>query len=378
MTNMPTRREGIAMLAAAAIAPAAAIAAPQQRSLHAIAKGRGLRFGSAVSANPRTGSFLNPSYARLLRADCGLLVAENEIKWQFLRPGPDRFNFAPFDAMIGWGDRNGMAMRGHNLLWHRRKWMPRWLESYNFGPRPATEAARLLTQHIDTVTRRYGTRIRSYDVVNEVVTPETGALEETALSQAIGGVEQTIDLAFRAARASAPHAELVYNDYMSWEADNASHRAGVLRLLEGFRRRGTPVDALGIQSHIVTQGRDTRASVRALDGEWRRFLEAVTGMGYRLLITELDVRDNNLPADVAERDRAVADYTRGYLDVTLSFPQVRDVLAWGMTDRFSWIEGFEPRPDHARRRPCPYDAAFSPKPMREAIAAALASAPVRT
>ena len=378
MTNMPTRREGIAMLAAAALAPAAAIAAPQQRSLHAIAKGRGLRFGSAVSANPRTGSFLNPDYARLLRADCGLLVAENEMKWQFLRPGPDRFNFAPFDSMIGWGDRNGMVMRGHNLLWHRRKWMPRWLESYNFGPRPATEAARLLTQHIDTVTRRYGTRIRSYDVVNEVVTPETGALEETALSQAMGGVEQTIDLAFRTARAAAPHAELVYNDYMSWEADNASHRAGVLRLLEGFRRRGTPVDALGIQSHIVTQGRDTRASVRALDGEWRRFLEAVTGMGYRLLITELDVRDNNLPADVAERDRAVADYTRGYLDVTLSFPQLRDVLAWGMTDRFSWIEGFEPRPDHARRRPCPYDAAYKPKPMRDAIAAALASAPVRT
>ena len=218
MTNMPTRREGIAMLAAAALAPAAVIAAPQQRSLHAIAKGRGLRFGSAVSANPRTGSFLNPDYARLLRADCGLLVAENEMKWQFLRPGPDRFNFAPFDAMIGWGDRNGMAMRGHNLLWHRRKWMSRWLESYNFGSRPATEAARLLTQHIDAVTRRYGTRIRSYDVVNEVVTPETGALEETALSQAMGGVEQTIDLAFRTARAAAPHAELVYNDYMSWEA----------------------------------------------------------------------------------------------------------------------------------------------------------------
>jgi len=73
----------------------------------------------------------------------------------------------------------------------------------------------------------------------------------------------------------------------------------------------------------------------------------------------------------------VADYTRGYLNLMLSYPQLRDVLAWGLSDRFSWIEGFEPRPDHARRRPTLYDAEFRPKPMRAAVAAALAAAPLR-
>ncbi|WP_306286142.1 endo-1,4-beta-xylanase [Sphingomonas sp. Ant20] len=96
------------------------------------------------------------------------------------------------------------------------------------------------------------------------------------------------------------------------------------------------------------------------------------------MITELDVRDNSLPADFTVRDQAVADFTRGYLDVMLAYPQLRDVLLWGMTDRYSWIEGFEPRKDKARRRPCPYDAAFKPKPMYTAIAAALAAAPPRT
>ncbi|MGI4947919.1 MAG: endo-1,4-beta-xylanase, partial [Janthinobacterium lividum] len=175
----------------------------------------------------------------------------------------------------------------------------------------------------------------------------------------------------------APHAQLVYNDYMSWEPGNAPHRAGVLRLLEGFRRRGVPVDALGLQSHLVTQGPDVGSSVSRLQGEWRRFLDAVTQMGYGLVITELDVRDNGLPADIAVRDRGVADFTRGYLDVTLSYPQVRDVLAWGLCDRYSWIEGFEPRKDGARRRPTLYDADFRPKPMRDAVAAALAGAPAR-
>jgi endo-1,4-beta-xylanase len=372
----PTRREGLAALTAA-LGTRPAFGASGPPGLDAVARPIGARFGSALSSRPQGASADNPRYAALLRADCGVLVAENEMKWQHLRPAPDRFDFAAFDRIADFATREHMALRGHNLLWQRRKWMPRWLEAHDFGARPATEAARLLREHIETVTRRYGTRITSYDVVNEAVTPETGALEETALSQALGGTEATLDLAFRTARAAAPHAELVYNDYMSWEPGNAAHRAGVLRLLEGFRRRGTPVDALGLQSHIVTAGSDTAASARAYEGEWRRFLDAVTAMGYRLLITEFDVRDNGLPVEVAARDRGVADYARRYLDVTLSYPGLRDVLAWGLCDRFSWIGPFEPRPDKAPRRPCPYDVDYRPKPLHAAIARALAEAPAR-
>ncbi|RZL98838.1 MAG: hypothetical protein EOP68_24895, partial [Sphingomonas sp.] len=76
--------------------------------------------------------------------------------------------------------------------------------------------------------------------------------------------------------------------------------------------------------------------------------------------------------------RAVADFTQAYLDVMFSYPAVRDVLLWGLSDRYSWIEGFEPRSDGARRRPCPYDDAFVAKPMRAAIAAAIAAAPARS
>ena len=349
-------------------------------SLHNIARSKGMRFGSAVAWGPAgsdTGSFANPRYAVLLEADCGLLVAENEMKWQALRPSPTEFAFARFDGIMDYAQAHNMAVRGHNLLWHQPKWMPRWAESYDYGATPSREAERILTDHIGTVMRRYGARIGSYDVVNEAVNPADATLYQTALSRALGGPEATLDLAFRTARATAPNAQLVYNDYMSWEPGNERHRAGVLRLLEGFRRREVPVDALGVQSHLITLGTDTGASVSRLQGEWRRFLDEVVGMGYTLLITELDVRDNNLPADTAIRDRAVADYTRGFLDVTLSYRQLSDVLAWGMSDRYSWIEGFEPRADGARRRPTLYDAEFRPKPMRAAVADALAAAPAR-
>jgi len=378
----PSRREllagAVATATTAVAAPLAAATTPT--SLNAIAAARGMRFGTAVpwQAGGRDGvPVADPAYGRLIAAQCGLIVAENEMKWQHLRPSPTAFAFAHFDAIMAWAEREHLAVRGHNLLWHQPKWFPRWLNDYDFGPQPRAAAEALLTTHIRTVIDRYGRRIASYDVVNEAVRPEDGILYETSLSKALGGPEATLDLAFHTARAAAPQAQLVYNDYMSWEPGNAAHRTGVLRLLEGFRRRGVPVDALGVQSHLITQGLDTGASVAPLQGEWRRFLDAVTAMGYGLLITELDVRDNKLPAAIAPRDRAVADFTRAYLDITLSYPKLRDVLCWGLGDAHSWIEGFEPRPDGAKRRPTPYDVALQPKPMRAAIARALAAAPPR-
>jgi endo-1,4-beta-xylanase len=374
-----TRREGLAALAGlAATATMPAHAETVSPVLKAEAEEKGRRFGSAFAWSPPgadRGSFANPRYAALLIEYCDLVVPENELKWQRLRPTPTTFNFGPADAMIDWATSHGLAVRGHNLLWNQPKWMPKWEESYDFGARPASEAARLVSTHIRTVIGRYGDRIHGWDVVNETVRPADGALYETAFSRAMGGTEPLLDLAFHTARDAAPGAQLVYNDYMSWEPHNEAHRAGVLRLLEGFRRRGTPVDALGVQSHLVTQGPGGGAA--GLEGEWRRFLDQVTAMGYKLLVTELDVRDNNLPADPAVRDVAVAAFTAAYLDIMLSYPQLRDVLCWGLTDRYSWIDGFEPRKDGAPRRPCPFDRDFQPKPMLAAMAHAFRSAKAR-
>jgi endo-1,4-beta-xylanase len=377
-----TRREGLAAALAMAttacatsgVAPVVAGSeTPSQDGLHKLAKARGMRFGSAVGAgHSGSGSFRNPDYATLLKRDCGILVAENEMKWQALRPSATDYNFAPFDQMLAFAETNNMAMRGHTLMWHRPQWQPAWLEAYDFGTSPATEAARLLTAHIKTVTDRYRGRIVSYDVVNETVI-EDSTLARTAISRAIGGTETLVDLAFRTARAQLPNAQLVYNDYMSWEPGNEKHRAGVLKLLEGFKARGVPVDALGIQSHIRIDTYDPSTGTGPKqEGEWRKFLDEVVSMGYDLLITEFDVNDQALPADIPSRDRSIADYAKAYFEVMLSYPQLRDVLAWGMCDPYSWLQEFKPlRTDGLAKRSCPYDAQFQSKPLHAAIASAI-------
>ncbi|MEP7130911.1 MAG: endo-1,4-beta-xylanase [Sphingomicrobium sp.] len=374
-----TRREALAG-GAAALAASRLEAARGPQSLNALAR-RGIRrFGSAVAWSPPgadRGSFANPAYAAILERECGVLVPENELKWQWSRPGPTEFNFCQFDAIADYATRRGFKLRGHTLFWTPSKWYPKWLAEHQF--KTPAEAERLLADHVRIVCRRYGTRIHSYDVVNEAVQPETGAIRSTNVTAALGG-EAFLDLMFHTARAEAPHAQLVYNDYMSWErnGEDETHMRGVLKLLEGFRKRGTPVDALGVQSHIrLLKSASVAEIVRQSEGPWRRFLDEVTGMGYQLLITEFDVNDRMAPSAIGPRDRMVADYARAYLDVMLSYRQLGDVLCWGMVDRYSWLGDFDPRADKLLKRGTPYDAKFRAKPLRQAIASALASASSR-
>lgn len=373
-----TRRE---MLAAAACAVAApAFAQTPEPSLHVLARAKGMRFGSCFAwsaPGADAGSFANPAYAALLERDCGILVPENEFKWQRLRPDPARFDVTRFADMLDYAEGKGMAMRGHTLLWHKTQFFPKWLNEYDFGPSPRAKGEQLLTGHIRTLCRLYGDRVVSFDVVNETIDEKTGLHRETSLSRAFGDADAMVDLAFHAAREHAPRAELVYNDYMSWEPGNEKHRAGVLKLLEGFRKRGVPVDALGVQSHIgVPDGNPGQAAARQ-EGEWRRFLDAVTAMGYKLVITEFDVNDRALPSDAKIRDAAVAAYADAYLEIMFGYPQLRDVLVWGMCDKYGWLNGFSPRADRTHQRATPYDDRFRAKPLRDVFARRFAAAAVR-
>ena len=372
MAHTLTRRAAVALGLGAAACTSAPGGAPSEPGLHALAQAKGMRFGTAMGAGS---TFADARYREVVRAQCGLLVAENEHKWPQVERTPGAVSFAAGDSMVDWARQNDIAFRGHTLVWHHPDWLPRWLANYDFGADPARGAEQLLRTHISTVCAHYRGVITSWDVINETVDPETGAMRDTVFTERLGHASN--DLMFNTARDALPDAQLVYNDYMSWEDGSATHRAGVLRLLERFRNNNTPVDALGLQSHISPGSAADASNFARQEREWRAFLDEIVGMGYALLITELDVHDRTLPADAAARDAATAAYLRGYLDVTLSYPQLKDVLVWGMVDHYSWLQSRWPREDNLPKRANLYDAEFRPKPMREAVAAAFRATPQR-
>lgn len=380
MTRDINRRQALLLAAGGLAACSAPMAMGDDTpSLHALAQAKGMRFGTAVGMGrpgTLTGAFNDPGYRALIERECGILVHENALKWYVLRPDAETFYYDPADRLVEFAGVHGMAMRGHTLLWNREEFSPAWVNNHDFGSRPGTEAERLIVEHIRAVVARYRGRITSWDVVNETIDPSTGRMRETSLTRHLG--ENIIDIAYHATREADPDGEIVYNDYMSWEAGHETHQEGVQRLLEGMVERGVPIDALGVQSHIGSGNYDASVGFdTAREENWRGFLDQVTGLGLDLAITEFDVHDKNLPYDIESRDQAVADLARRYLDLMFSYPQTRDVLVWGLSDRYSWLQNIWPRADGEAKRTTPFDADFRAKPLRAAIAAAFEAAAPR-
>ncbi len=378
-----TRRDlaGLAAIGVAAASTAASAAAPD--SLDGLAKAKGfVGFGSCAGggAEDFASSFSDMGVRGIHEKECGILVCENETKWVALRPNPKEYSFYLADQMVDWAQSKGMLMRGHTLLWQKTQYFPKWLMNYDFGPRPATEAERLLREHITTVCTHFGKKIFTYDVVNETVDEITGEIRQTPFTKYLG--DAAIDICFDAAARAAPHAKLVYNDYMGWAPNSARHRDGVLKLLARLKANKVKVDLLGVQSHIgpgtnpESQGPNTFNA--ADQAAWKQFLDAVTGMGLRLCLTEFDVSERGTPADIPERDRQIADLARRYLDFMFAYRQTDYLMAWGMMDHYSWLQLYSGRrPDGMLKRPSPYDTNYQPKALRQAIAEAFRNAPPR-
>lgn len=373
----PSRREfivgALGTSAVSILSPVLPAWAEAKGSLKSLAADKGILFGSAVGASAPgslAGSLNDAGYRDILTKECSVLVPENELKSYVIAAQPDTYNFERGDRIAQFASSNGIKMRGHTLLWNRVEYTPKWLLDRVASLSPAA-AEKFLRDYIQRVCTHYRDQVHSWDVVNETVDPKSGQLRDTPFTKVLGF--DALRIAFEAARENAPKAQLVYNDYMSWEAGNERHRDGVLRLLEQFKARNVPVNALGVQSHIGNDGhiRDIQ------DKQWRAFLDTVVGMGYELLITEFDVNDKDLPGDPGTRDAQVAASAKGYLDVMLSYKQLDHVLCWGMVDKFSWLQNFSKRHDKTPQRPTPYDDNYRPKPLRDAIAAAFESAPKR-
>ena len=380
-----TRRELFGAMAAGAAAAALpsgqAQAAPASDSLAALARAKGLTgFGSAIGGVDRPGTAFSDEGVREIHVrECNIMVHENDLKWTVLRPNATDYNFHNADRLMAWAEAIGMKVRGHTLTWLRPDRNPDWLNNHDFGSRPATEAERMVREHISTVCRRYGDRIFTWDVTNEAIDPRTGGLRTDAFSRHLG--ETLLDIAFDAARQAVPNAILVYNDFMTWGVNSARHRDGVLGLLQRLKARRVPVQMFGIQAHIgageIGEVRGTMTFDAREEADWKAFMDAAVALVPRLAITELDVSETGTPADIDARDRIMADLLRRYMDMMLRYPGLDHIIAWGMMDHYSWLQGRTRRPDGRLKRPTLYDGNYRPKPMREALAAALRAAPPR-
>ena len=334
-------------------------------ALNARARRKGLFFGSAVNEQLLKS---DPALMARIDAESGMVVAEAAFKWADLHPDPERYDFTGADALITWANSRKIKVRGHTLAWHEGN--PAWLEP---ALTPAT-AEKLLAAYIKTVAGHFAGKLQHWDVVNEVLHPDDNqpfGLRNSLWLKALGPAY--IDIAFHATEVADPKALRVINEFgtdyaIDWQE---RRRDGMLKLLADLLRRGVPVQAVGLQAHL--DAGETSLDQKILS----RFIGDIAAMGLKVVVTELDVRDQRLPADIRSRDTAVADHARAWLDAVLPNPAVIGVLSWGLSDRRSWLNDKFARPDNLPQRALPLDADLNRKKLWSAIAGAIDAAPAR-
>jgi endo-1,4-beta-xylanase len=376
------RRAGYGAIGAAAAAsglsasPAAAAASSVGTSppLRRIARRRGLIYGSSTA----TWQIADAEYRRLFAAEAGMLFTEDDLLWYRLRPTPDSdLDFTYGDRIVSFAERLGIPVFGAHLVWDQG-FGDGWTDDDLWGLTEG-DARTLLFGTVERVVRHYRGRVAAWSVVNEAISPEGGRGLRTDVPWYATIGRSYVEESFRLANAADPRALLVLNDF-GYETVNRygdrpeDKRRATLRVLDELLGDGVPVQALGIQAHLLARDFAERFDVRS----YRRFLSDVAQRGLRILITELDVLDSGLPAQPRVRDRMVADVYRRYLDAALAEPAVAAVMTFGLSDRYTWLQEDYPRRDGARRRPLPFDRALRPKPAYDALAGALRDAPSRT
>jgi endo-1,4-beta-xylanase len=297
-------------------------------------------------------------YSRAIRQYCAMIVPEGGMLWNDIRPNRETFDFSQADQVASFAASFDLRLRGHTLVWYGV--MPKWTEA--LPDRKQAEA--VLREHIETVVARYRSKMDSWVVVNEPLADDAATpddLRPTVWQKQIGA--DHLALAFQTARSADPSARLLINEYDIEYVGSRFRRKreALTALVRTLVDRKAPIQGVGIQAHLRGDAEiDTKGLVQ--------FARDMRALGLPVAVTELDVIDNVMPADVKARDRLVAERARTLLSALSQDAPLDSILTWGITDKYTWVPMYYKRSDGLKNRPLPLGEQYEPKPLMAAIA----------
>lgn len=306
--------------------------------------------GTALSQGQITGR--DTASIRVVKENFSAIVPENCMKSESIQPQEGVFNFDLADQFVDFGEKNGLFVTGHTLIWHSQ--VPSWFFKDKEGNEVSKEVLiERMKKHITTLVGRYKGRVKGWDVVNEAI-EDDGSYRKSKFYNIVG--EDFIKLAFQFAHEADPSAQLYYNDY---SMANPGKRKGVVAMVKKLKEQGVQIDGIGMQCHI---GLDYPSL-----SDFEASMEAFAALGVKVMITEMDLTvlpspSQRVGADVSasfEYQQKQNPYTNGLPDsVNVIFEKrysdffhlflkhqdfVTRVTVWGVNDAMSWRNGWPVR-----------------------------------
>ena len=326
--------------------------------------------GAAINENTILG--LDPKSATIVNSEFNTITPENSLKWMFIQPKPNKFNFKAADKYVEMGLKNNMYIVGHALVWHAQ------LADFMQNIDNSAEARKHVDNHINRLVSRYKGKIDAWDVVNEAF-EEDGSLRASVFYKNMG--ENYIEEVFRITEKADPDADLIYNDYNLYKPKK---RAAVLEMVKKFKANGTKINGVGVQAHWDLKSPSLE--------EIEQIILDIHAEGVSVSFTELDISVLPNPWEMVgaevtqnfskfEGDPKMNPYPNGlpdavqeklakrYQDIFNLFVKHSDkinrVTFWGVMDKHSWLNDW---PIKGRTNyPLLFDRDYQPKVAYERL-----------
>jgi endo-1,4-beta-xylanase len=282
------------------------------------------------------------------------MTSGNDMKWDATEGSENTFTYTTADAQVAFAQKNNIRVRGHNLVWANGSQVPAWVFREEDGVTPlapgnAADKALLISRiqnHIQNVVTHFGAATYAWDVVNEPIdATQPDCLVHGPFYNIIG--PQYIDIAFQAAHAANPNAELFLNDF---NTTTDPKKTCLFNVVQGMIARGVPIDAVGHEMHINLQF----PPVQSLADTVNQFhgLTTIAGKPLDQQVTEFDISVyfGSNPTIFTDYSQIPQDFfvQQGYLyrdffqvlkqlNSDPANPKISSVTFWGMADDDTWL-----------------------------------------
>lgn len=309
--------------------------------------------------NFRVGAVLNgftvrdPEITGLICREFNSVTCENELKPEatMVRERSEGNNIAvSLEAaapILKFCEDNGIALRGHTLVWHSQT--PRWFFTEDMTPDGAFASRETIDCRLESYIKNMFEALSSgypelklyaYDVANECVSDDPARTAADGMREpgfgegkspwvAIYGGDGFIERAFELARKYAPEGcSLFYNDYNEYWDHKREFIYGLCRRLY---EKGL-LDGIGMQSHISAEP-DGFTGVAA----YTAALEKFASIGCEVQITELDISCERGKYDAEAQAAKYRAVFSAALETNRNGGRVSAVCIWGSNDSNTWI-----------------------------------------
>ncbi|KAK7105079.1 uncharacterized protein [Littorina saxatilis] len=275
--------------------------------IHVLQKKRSFPLGTDVSYTAYNSNAAGGKFRAFLQRHFNWATPGLPLKWHFTEQRRGQVNYQDALTTIHGLRKQGLKVRGHNLVWSVKDYVQDWLQQLS-----GNELRTVVKQHIIDIMNVTHGLLEHWDVNNE-------NLHGTWYQDTLHDPDYDLEL-FRIAHHADPNVKLFLNEYGVVAGGHSTN--DYLKQAQHFKAANVGLYGLGVQCHFPSEYAPEPSLIK-------KRLDVLAQAGLPIWVTELDVQ--------AQDENRRADFYETALRAVYGHPAVEGIVFWGFWDQAHWL-----------------------------------------